>query len=346
MSVEKKHFGTLASGEDVSIFILKAGEYTATLSDYGATWLSLLMPDRNGNYDDVLLGFSSLAPYTGQHPYFGATVGRFANRIANAQFVLDGRKYPLFANDGANHLHGGRRGFDKRVWGHETATAKNEPGVRFSLTSNDGEEGYPGTLVVDVTFTLSDLGEFTIAYSARCDSRTPVNLTNHAYFNLAGEGKGTILRHEVRLLSSRYLPVSDDLIPLDGVPRPVDGTPFDFRQAKAIGKDFSAGFAGYDHCFVIDSGVKPMQPFAFVREPTGGRELQVSTTLPAVQFYTGNSIGAVIGKRGSVYGRHSGFCLETEQYPDSPNRPDFPSCILSPGEAWNHETRYSFDVQL
>lgn len=344
MAIEKKNFGILSTGEEVSLYVLRAGEYRATWCDYGATWLSLVMPDKHGVYDDVLLGFSSFAPYVGDDPYFGATVGRFANRIAKAKFPLEGKVYALFANNGQNHLHGGRRGFSKRLWDSESDSNGSAPLLRFSRRSADGEEGYPGNLDVSVTVSLDPNGRLSIEYEAATDRITPLNLTNHAYFNLAGEGMGTILAHELAMKCSRYLPVDDSLIPLPGAPVSVHNTPFDFREPKLIGKDIHDSFSGYDHCFVIDKAPYSHEPFATVKEATSGRRLAVSTSMPAVQFYTGNFLNGIIGKRGSIYGKHSGFCLETQFFPDSPNRSDYPSSLAEPGKTWKHSTDYIFSL--
>lgn len=344
MSITKKYFGTLASGEDVSLYILEAGDCRATFIDYGATWTTMFTPDRSGNRQDILLGFATLAGYAGKHPFFGSTVGRFANRIANARFMLNGREYPLWANNGRNHLHGGRRGFDKHMWKAEAGAMQGNPSVIFHRISPDGEEGYPGTLDIQVQFTLDASGALEISYKARTDAPTPVNLTNHAYFNLAGEGAGTILKHELEMACSFYLPVTEDLIP-EGLPRHVDGTPFDFRTRKSIGRDIASAGGGYDHCFVIDKKALMPDNFAHVWEPTSGRTLSVATTMPAVQFYTGNNLNGITGKRGSLYERYAGFCLETEFYPDSPNRPEFPSAILHPDSTWEQRTVYAFGVE-
>jgi aldose 1-epimerase len=340
MSIDKKCFGLLASGEEASLFILKAGDIVATLSDYGATLVSVLLPDGRGGRDDVLLGCSTLDGYTRKHPFFGVTVGRFANRIGGSRFSLGGKEFPLAANDGSNHLHGGRRGFNTYIWKAEPSDGSKGASVRFSRTSPDGEEGYPGTLQVSVTFLLSADGSLSIAYDARTSAETVVNLTNHAYFNLRGEGEGTILDHELTLACSRYLPVDSGLIPI-GDPAPVEGGPFDFRKPKKIGRDIVAS-GGYDHCFVLDRTGSSLVDYAEVREPISGRRMTSATTLPAVQLYSGNFLSGFEGKRGSTYGKHSGFCLETELYPDSPNKPSYPSSRLLPGQAWSHETVYRF----
>lgn len=343
MSVEKKYFGTLSSGEDISLYVLRAGEFQASVTDYGAILVSLIVPDRNGIKEDVLLGFATLSGFAGRHPFFGSTVGRFANRIAGASFTLDGATYPLDANDGPNALHGGLKGFDRRVWDARIDGTDAVPAVIMSRTSPDGEEGYPGTLRVEVTFSLDPSGALGLSYRATTDRACPVNLTNHAYFNLAGEGRGNILGHRLRMACDAYLPVDSGSIPV-GAPESVRGTPFDFTQAKEVGRDLGPDLDGFDHCFVIarPSGPGGMVEFADIAEPRYGRRMRVSTTLPGVQFYTGNKLQGLLGKRGSIYGKHSGFCLETQFYPDSPNRPDFPSCILRPGQVWEHATIYRF----
>ncbi len=340
MSIEKKNFGLLAGGEEASLFIIKSGEITATFSDYGATLVSILLPDGRGGADDVLLGCSTLGGYAAKHPFFGVTVGRFANRIGGSRFSLGGREYPLAANDGVNHLHGGRKGFNTFVWKSEPSDGPKGPALRFSRTSPDGEEGYPGKLDVTVTFALGGDGALSISYEARTSAETVVNLTNHAYFNLRGEGSGTILDHELSLACSKYIPVGQGLIP-SGEPIAVAGGPFDFRTPKKIGKDIvEAG--GYDHCFVLDRYEPGLRDFADVRDPITGRRMTAATTLPGVQLYSGNFLAGFAGKRGSVYDKHAGFCLETELFPDSPNRPSFPTARLLPGEIWAHETVYRF----
>ncbi len=341
MSIEKKRFGVLASGEDVSLFVLKAGDLAVSISDYGATIASILLPAGKGSFDDVALGLSTLAGYTAKHPFFGVTVGRYANRIAGARFKLSGKEYRLTANDGANNLHGGPGGFDSRVWKAEAFKQRGDPALRLSRTSPDGEAGFPGDLDVAVTFRLSRDNELSISYEARAKAETVVNLTNHAYFNLKGEGRGTILGHRLRMPCSKYLPVDAGLIPT-GILADVAGSPFDFLSEKEIGKDIGAA-GGYDHCYVIDRPGPGLVDCAYVLEPETGRRMRVSTTLPGVQLYSGNFLEGAAGKRGGVYAKHSGFCLETELYPDSPNRPEFPSARLAPGEAWAHETVYAFE---
>jgi len=338
MSIEKKPFGLLASGEEAQLFILKSGDFVVTLTDYGATLVSFLVPDGRGGRDDILLGCSTLSGYLAKNPYFGATVGRYANRIGKSRFELGGKEYRLAANDGANHLHGGLKGFNTYVWAAETSEGRKGSSVKFSRTSHDMEEGYPGELAVSVTFTLDKEGGISLAYEARAKAETVINLTNHSYFNLKGEGNGTILDHEIKLAASSYLPVDSTLIPA-GAPAPVAGSPFDFRSPKVIGRDIAAA-GGYDHNFVLDRKGPGLFEFAEVREPKTGRRLTAATTLPGVQFYTGNFLAGAQGKRGGVYEKHSGLCLETQLFPDSPNKPDYPSCKLLPGQTWAHETLY------
>lgn len=340
MSVSTKSlaFGLLSDGSEPKLYILDNGTMRVAITDYGAIITSILVPDGKGETVDVVLGPAALAGYASRHPYFGATVGRFANRIADGRFSLDGREYSLAVNNGKNHLHGGLKGFDKRLWASEAYTDSGAACVRMELRSMDGDEGYPGNLEVRGIFKLDQDNKLAIHYEATSDKPTPVNLTNHSYFNLRGEGSGTILDHELELSASQYLAVNEGLIP-EGIPRTVSGTPFDFREPKTIGQDIAVA-GGYDHCFVIDG--KGLRFGAKARDPESGRTLQLHTTMPGVQFYSGNFLAGFPGKRGSVYDKHAGFCLEAEYYPDSPNRPDFPSCILAPGQEYNHRIEYIF----
>ncbi len=341
--VVKKLFGTLSDGRDVSLFVFSAGEFNAAFTDWGATWTSLLAPDRLGHLDDVLLGFSTLAGYTSKHPFFGSTVGRFANRIGSARFSMDGKEHQLFANNGKNHLHGGKRGFDKHLWDYELSTINGDPAVQFSRTSPAGEEGYPGTLAAKMTVSLSSSGSLRLRYVAKSDAKTPLNLTNHAYFNLAGEGRGSILEHTLQLHARSYLVVDTGLIPTGEI-APAKNNAYDFNEKKVMGKDIAEVGGGYDFCYIIDRDYLPLKPFARVSEPGSGRIMTVSTTLPAVQFYTGNNLTGILGKGGLIYDKYAGFCLETQMFPDSPNKPQFPSPFIEPGEIWEHETVYNFSV--
>jgi aldose 1-epimerase len=341
MNIEKKQFGMLSTGEDVDLYILDNDSMVVGITNYGASITSILLPSDKNYYDDVVLGFSTLAGYTGKHPYFGAAIGRYGNRIAKGKFSLDGTDYQLALNDGANHLHGGLKGFDKVVWEAESFVDRDGLNVELYYSSPDGDEGYPGSLDVTIVYTLTENNELKITYVAESDAATPVNLTNHSYFNLRGEGNGDILGHEAVFHADRYLPVSSSLIPT-GVLAPVAGTPFDFGTRKPIGRDIAAVPGGYDHCYVATGSTGALIPVAEVYEPGTGRSLKMSTDLPGFQFYTGNFLDNVEGKRGSVYGKHAGFCLETQLFPDSPNQSAFPSSILKPEETWEHITVYSF----
>ncbi|MCY3487371.1 MAG: galactose mutarotase, partial [Bacteroidetes bacterium] len=335
--VERTHFGTLPDGEDVERFRLQntAGA-EASIITYGATLVSLATPDRDGLIEDIVLGYDSLAGYLEANPYFGSIVGRYANRIAEGAFTLDGETYTLARNNGPNHLHGGVKGFDKANWEVEQIIEDtNQVGVSLNYVSTDGEEGYPGTLNVRVTYLLTEDNRLIVDYEATTDKATPVNLTQHAYFNLAGEG--SVEDHHLTLAASHYIPVDSTLIPT-GVILSVEGTAFDFRGGNRIGEQIDDDDqqllygGGYDHNFVLDRVSGDLVLAATVLEPESGRILEVHTTKPGMQFYTGNFLdGSITGKNGVQYGRRSGFCLETQYYPDSPNQPNFPSSILRPG---------------
>jgi aldose 1-epimerase len=350
-------FGTTDRGEAVSLYTLKnAHGMEATVLDYGGVIVSLQVPDRNGRLDDVVLGFDSLPDYQRGSPYFGAIVGRYGNRIARGRFTLDGRTYTLATNNGPNHLHGGVRGFDKVVWAAAPFARGDSVGLVLNYTSRDGEEGYPGTLLATVTYTLTDKNELIFDYHATTDRATTVNLTQHSYFNLAGDGKGDILGHVVVLNADRFTPVDSTLVPT-GELRSVAGTPFDFRTPTAIGAridrdDEQLRYGrGYDHNFVLNKAGAPgapgaPEPAARVYEPTTGRVMEIATTEPGLQFYSGNFLdGTLRGKRGVVYRHRYGFAMETQHVPDSPNKPAFPSTILRPGEQYRSRTIYRFGVQ-
>uniref|UniRef100_A0A7C3E676 Aldose 1-epimerase n=1 Tax=Gracilinema caldarium TaxID=215591 RepID=A0A7C3E676_9SPIR len=342
MKISKATFGVLSHGETVDVYTLKAGDIQFTLSTYGATWLSLYLPSKRGLKDDVLLGFSTLTEYTHNPSYFGVTVGRFANRISHGRFTLNGSTYALYKNDGENTLHGGRRGFDKRVWKAEAYEEKGSVAIRFELESPDGEEGFPGTVKAVVTYTLNNNNEIHCDYKAKADVPTPINLTNHAYFNLKGEGCGDILSHEISLFSSHIVESDAHLIPTGNL-IPVKDSPFNFLQRKPIGRDIAQVPGGYDHCYTVDGKLGKLRPCAEVYEPLTGRIMKVSTTQPGVQFYSGNFLNGEAGKSGSRYVKHAGFCLETQHYPDSPNRPEFPSCIFGPDRKYHEEAIFGFE---
>jgi aldose 1-epimerase len=346
MDVFKGGFGTLPDGRRVELYTLvNRNGLKARLIDYGATLVELTAPDRNGRFGDIVLGFDSLEGYLKSSPYFGCIVGRYGNRIAKGRFTLDGVEYKLAVNNGANHLHGGLVGFDKVLWTAEPVSVEGARGVRFSYLSPDGEEGYPGNLRVTVTYLLTDANELTIRYEAETDKATPVNLTHHSYFNLAGQGNGDILGHELTLFAPSYAPVDEGLIPT-GLIAAVAGTPFDFMKPETIGARIAQVPGGYDHNFVLGSGGGKLAPAATVYEPAGGRVLDILTTEPGIQFYAGNFLdGTIVGKDGKAYPKHAGFCLETQHFPDSPNRPEFPTTILRPGTKYESLTVHKFSTK-
>ena len=344
--VTKHPFGKTADGTAVDLYTIKSTALEAKIATYGGAVTSLKAPDRHGKMADVVQGFDTLDGYLAKEPFFGALIGRYGNRIGGAKFVLDGATYSTPVNDGANTLHGGAVGFDKLVW-------KGKPiphGVELTLVSPDGDQGFPGTLTTVVRYTLVGK-DLKIEYSATTDKDTVVNLTNHSYFNLKGQGEGDILKHELKLNASHYTPVDDGLIPT-GELAPVEGTPFDFRKLTAIGdridsdNDQIKKGKGYDHNWVLDSGGGKLTEAAEVYEPTSGRVMQVWTDEPGVQFYTGNFLdGTITGKAGKVYGHRFALCLETQHFPDSPNHPKFPTTELKPGEKYHTVTIYRFSAR-
>ena len=350
--MKKEAFGKTGVGTPVDLYTLtnKNGIEVRAIT-YGGIIISLRVPDKNGKFDDVVLGYESLDGYLAKSPYFGAIIGRYGNRIGNAKFTLEGVQYSLAANNGPNALHGGLKGFDKVVWKAEPFERPDEAGLVFTYTSRDGEEGYPGNLSVKVTYTLTNQDELIFDYHATTDKATPVNLTNHSYFNLAGDGKRDVLGHEVMLNADHFTPVEKTLIPTGQIAS-VSGTPLDFTKSTAIGarieqKDEQMVFGnGYDHNFVINRKGAGLALAARVFEPTTGRVLEVRTTEPGVQFYTGNFLdGSITGKGGHVYKQRTGFCLETQHFPDSPNQPNFPSSILRPGKTYESRTVYRFSAE-
>lgn len=335
-------FGKTADGKPVELYALKgANGFEAKISTLGATLVSLTAPDRNGKYADVVLGFSSAEPYVKGVPFYGATIGRYGNRIARGKFTLEGKSYQLTVNDGPNSLHGGR-GFDKRLWTAEPIESKLGQALRLTYVSADGEEGYPGQLTVHVTYTLRPGNVLAISYDATTTKTTVVNLTNHTYFNLTGNPKNTILGHLLTLKADRITPVDNTLIPT-GELRPVKGTPFDFTTATAIGARIEANddqlkFGhGYDHNWVLNSHGK-LATAAILEDPQSGRVMEVKTTEPGIQFYSGNFMDGKPAGEGTVYNHRTGLCLETQHFPDSPNKPNFPSTVLKPGQTYHSET--------
>ncbi|MDR1149712.1 MAG: galactose mutarotase [Spirochaetaceae bacterium] len=341
MSITTKTLGILSSGEEVKLYSLTEGEMTLVLSSIGASIVSIIVPDANKKTRDICLGYSTLEAYTRNKGFLGVTVGRFANRIGGCAFTLNGKTYKLYDNDGGSSLHGGRRGFDKYVWEGRQHLENNGSFITFELDSPANDEGYPGNVKASVTYGLTKSNEITAEYDALVDAPSPVNLTNHTYFNLAGEGTGDILSHKARIYASSYVEIDERLIPT-GRLLPVAGGPFDFREQKTFGRDIAAVGNGYDHCYIIDGTAGTMRPCAEIFEESSGITMRVSTTQPGCQLYTGNFLNDVYGKLGSIYNKHSGFCLETQHFPDSPNHPEFPSSIFGPDRRCHEKTVFAF----
>jgi aldose 1-epimerase len=348
-SIIRHPAGSTTDGTPVDRYTLRhsATRIEVDILSYGGIVAALRLPDKAGGQVNIVLGFPTLAGYLERHPYFGCITGRYANRIANGRFALDGKTYALATNNGKNALHGGIVGFDRRVW-HAELHQSSQPALALTYTSPDGEEGYPGALSVIVTYTLTDDAALRIDYHATTDAATVVALTNHSYFNLAGEGSSSILDHLLTIHAERYTPVNADMIPT-GELASVVGTPFDFRTAKPIGQDIDADDAqirfgsGYDHNFLLDGEAGMLRHIATLQEPASGRTMQTWTTEPGVQLYTGNHLdGTLIGTSGRAYGKRSGVCLETQHYPDSPNQPAFPTTVLRPGKTLASRTEYRF----
>jgi len=351
-TLAKAPFGKTAEGTAVDLYTLtNAHGLEAKITNYGGIVVSLKVPDRNGRLDDVVLGFDQLDDYLKGHPYFGALVGRYGNRIAKGKFMLNGKAYTLATNNGPNALHGGLKGFDKAVWQAKEAEGKDGPALELTYASKDGEEGYPGNLTAKVVYTLTSKDELRVDYAATTDQDTVVNLTQHSYFNLAGAGSQDILEHRMMLNAEKFTPVDSTLIPT-GELRGVKGTPFDFTSPTAIGARISQDEEqirfgkGYDHNFVLKGAGGSLELAARVTEPTTGRIMEVYTTEPGVQFYAGNFLdGTNIGKGGKVYKFRYGFCLEAQHFPDSPNQPAFPSTVLKPGQKYKQTTVYRFSAK-
>lgn len=351
-SIKKNLFGKTESGKTVEIFTLKNSKGAeAQIITYGGSVVSLKMPDRNGKFQDVVLGYDSIADYEKYPVYFGALIGRYGNRIAKGKFTLGGKEYILAKNNGENHLHGGSKGYDKVVWTAKPSTDENGANLELNYLSRDGEEGYPGNLKIKVVYSLTENNELKLVYSATTDKDTVVNPTHHSYFNLAGAGSGDILNHQLTINADKFTPTDNGLIPT-GELKSVEGTPFDFLTATAIGArisnaDEQLNFGkGYDHNWVLNKTDNSLTLAATVFEPSSGRVLEVSTTEPGLQFYSGNYLdGAINGKNGQDYPLRSGFCLEAQNFPDSPNKPKFPSAVLKKGETYSQTTIYKFSAK-
>jgi aldose 1-epimerase len=355
VKISEKTFGVFASGKKARLYTLKAGGLSLSISTLGATWTSLLVPSRNGPADDVLLGYSTLTGYAHDGARLGSTIGRFCNRIGGGRFTLKDRTYELAKNSDGYTLHGGPRGFDRLLWKAESYEEQDGVFVRFELESPDGDQGFPGNLTARVTYGLTKSRELVADYQATLDADCPVNLTNHAYFNLAGESRGLILDHQALIHGSSYLELDRDLIPT-GKLVAAQGGAFDFSSQKPIGRDFEATRGsnasklpdgsdgpGYDLCYVLDGEPGRLRPCADISEPLSGRSMRVFTTQAGVQFYTGNFLDGILGKMGSLYERHAGFCLETQGFPDSPNHPEFPSGVYGPEREYHERSVFAFD---
>lgn len=352
IAIEKTTYGKTPEGESVDKYTLKnqKGMEVAIIT-YGGIITSLKAPNKNGLYEDVVLGYDSLAKYTKSSPYFGAIIGRYGNRIAKGKFSLDSKEYKLATNDGPNHLHGGVKGFDKVVWTAVAIKGDSTASLKLTYLSKDMEEGYPGNMKVVVTYTLTNDNVLEVLYEATTDKKTIVNLTQHSYFNLSANFSQTILDHEIIINADAFIPVDETLIPT-GKLADVTNTPFDFREAKTIAKDIEAKDdqlkkgLGYDHCWVLNNQNEGFKLAATAYHPESGRLLEIYTDEPGIQFYTGNFLdGTLPSKTGGTYAQRTGFCLETQHYPDSPNQKDFPSTVLNPGEKYTSKTSFKFSVK-
>jgi aldose 1-epimerase len=350
--IDRKDWGKTPDGRTVELFTLsREGAPRVAVTSFGAYIVSIVAPDRDGKMAQVTLGHDDLAGYLGDPGYLGAVVGRYANRIAGGTFEIGGRTCTLARNNGPNHLHGGPTGFGRRLWTPRVVGGPDGDALELTYVSADGEEGYPGTLTATVVYSLTGDGGLRLDYTATTDAPTVVNVTNHAYFNLAGEGSGDVLGHVLQVEADAFTPVDQTLIPT-GELRPVEGTPFDFREPTPIGARIDAEDpqlrtgGGYDHNFVINGTPGELRPAATVYEPASGRVLEVLTTQPGVQFYSGNFLdGSIVGPSGKAYEKRGGLCLETQHFPDSPNQPDFPSTLLEPGETYEETTVFRFSTR-
>lgn len=342
MKINDEVFGTLEDGTLIRKYTISNESMCFSAIDYGCIITSICTPDKIGKLNDIVLGFDSLEEYlTKNDKYFGAIVGRFANRISNACFSIDKRTYQLDANDNGNCLHGGTNGYDRMVWNSQIIKDERGVGIKFSRISENGEQGFPGTVHFNVSYILTENNEIICEYIGKTDQNTPINLTNHSYFNLAGNGSGTIKNHIMKIKSDSYLTVDDKLIP-DGKISPVKNTPFDFNESKEIGQDIDKIEPGYDHCYVLNNG---FDNYITVYEPNSCRALDVYTNQPGVQLYTGNFLDGLIGKNGKSYKKHEGFCLETQQFPNAPNQKDFPNCFIDRNNKYYAKTIYKFYIK-
>lgn len=352
VSIEKKEYGTTPAGQKVDVYTLKNQKgMEVNIMTYGGIITSLKVPNKAGVSEEVVIGFNNLEQYTKDNPYFGALIGRFGNRIANGKFTLDGKEYKLAANNGKNALHGGPEGFHRVIWTAEEAKAGESASLKLKYVSKDMEEGYPGNLTVFVTYTLNNDNSLDVLYEATTDKKTVVNLTQHSYFNLSGDFTKPILDHEITIDADKLVPVDADLIPT-GKLTDVTNTPFDFRKPKVVGKEIEAKDdqikkgLGYDHCWVLNNQDKGDRFAVSAYDPTSGRLLEVYTDQPGIQFYSGNFLDGTLPMRnGGTYAHRTGFCLETQHYPDAPNQKDFPSTVLSPGENYKTKTTFKFSVK-
>jgi aldose 1-epimerase len=344
--VEKTAFGKLPDGREIEQYTLRnAKGAVAKVITYGATLSELWIPDKAGKTADVVLGFDNLAGYLGEHPFFGATIGRYGNRIAKGKFTLEGKEYSLYLNNGPNSLHGGKEGFNRKVWKAKPVNSAHGAALELTYVSSDGEEGYPGTLTTRVTYELTDDNALKISYHATTDKPTVVNLTNHSYFNLSGAGSGDILGEVLELDADRYTPVDDTLIPT-GELKPVDGTPFDFRKPSPIGARNAdiPKVGGYDHNFVLRGPAGKLRKIGVLSDPASGRRMEIWTSEPGVQLYVGIGLNGSIRGVGGAYPKFGALCLETQHYPDSPNHPEFPSTVVGPSKPYQSETVYQFSA--
>ncbi|MBS1791571.1 MAG: galactose mutarotase [Acidobacteria bacterium] len=350
--LKKESFGKLPDGTQVDVYTLtNKNGVEAKITNYGATLTSVKVPDRNGKMDDVVLGYDSIDGYLAKNPHLGAIAGRYANRIANGEFKLDGKTYTLAKNNGPNHLHGGPNGFYKQLWTASDATGKDGQAVSFKYLSKDGEENYPGNLTATVTYTLTDNNELKIDYQATTDKDTVVNLTNHSYFNLAGAGNGDVLKQQLKINAKQFTPVDKTMIPT-GKLENLAGTPLDFSKLTAIGDRIDSTYEqlvlgkGYDHNYVLATGGSLTQQAVEAYDPGSGRVMEVFTDQPGVQLYSANHLdGTIIGKGGKSYPARGAFCLETQHFPDSPNKPNFPTTVLKPGETFHSTTIFKFSTR-